>query len=81
MRDRRAVDALVEEADVVVHLAFVIVAGSEEDREINRAGSANVFEAAVAAGASRLVYTSSVAAYGFHSELPDLLKNWPAPGG
>ena len=73
VRDRRAVDALVEEADVVVHLAFVIVAGSEEDREINRAGSRNVFEAAVAAGASRLVYTSSVAAYGFRHDLPDLL--------
>jgi nucleoside-diphosphate-sugar epimerase len=71
--DREAVDALVEDADVVVHLAFVIVAGRGESREINLTGSRNVFEAAAAAGAKRLVYTSSVAAYGFHRDLPELL--------
>ncbi len=63
--DRSAVDALVADADVVVHLAFIIVAGQGGSREINLTGSRNVFEAAVAAGVSRLVYTSSVAAYGF----------------
>lgn len=68
--DRDAVEGLVEEADVVVHLAFVIVAGGGESREINREGSRLVFDAAVAAGAKRLVYTSSVAAYGFRRELP-----------
>ncbi len=72
--DREAVDALVAEADVVVHLAFVIVAGRGESREINLTGSRNVFEAAAAAGARRLVYTSSVAAYGFHRSLPSLLS-------
>ena len=71
--DRESVEALVEEADVVVHLAFVIVAGRGESREINLTGSRNVFEAAVAARAKRLVYTSSVAAYGFHSDAPELL--------
>ena len=71
--DRKAVEELVEDADVVVHLAFVIVAGRGETREINLTGSRNVFEAAVAAGAKRLVYTSSVAAYGFHRELPRLI--------
>lgn len=73
VRDPRAVEALVEEADVVVHLAFVIVGGGEEDREVNRVGSRNVFRAAAAAGAKRLVYTSSVAAYGFRRDLPELL--------
>ena len=72
--DREAVDALVAGADVVVHLAFVIVAGRGESREVNLAGSRNVFEAAVAAGAKRLVYTSSVAAYGFHRSLPSVLS-------
>lgn len=72
--DRAAVDALVGDADVVVHLAFVIVAGRGESREINLRGSRNVFEAAAAAGAKRLVYTSSVAAYGFHRSLPSLLS-------
>src|SRR5206468_2118153 len=60
---REDVDALVDGADVVVHLAFVILtAGSAESREVNLAGSRNVFEAAVASGAKRLVYASSVAA-------------------
>ncbi len=47
--DREAVEALVEEADVVVHLAFVIVAGGKESREVNLTGSRNVFEATAAA--------------------------------
>ena len=71
--DREAVEELVEDADVVVHLAFVIVAGRGETREVNLTGSRNVFEAAAAAGAKRLVYTSSVAAYGFHRDLPRLI--------
>ncbi|HEX5763434.1 MAG TPA: NAD-dependent epimerase/dehydratase family protein [Solirubrobacterales bacterium] len=71
--DRDSVEALVEGADVVAHLAFVIVAGSAASREINLNGSRNVFEATAAAGAKRLVYTSSVAAYGFHPDAPALL--------
>jgi UDP-glucose 4-epimerase len=72
--DRDAVDELVDGADVVVHLAFAIVAGGGESREVNLTGSRNVFEAAAAAGAKRLVYTSSVAAYGFNRGMPDLLE-------
>ena len=72
--DRGAVEELVADADVVVHLAFVIVAGGGESREINLTGSRNVFEATAAAGAKRLVYTSSVAAYGFSRGMPDLLS-------
>ncbi|MGH2975193.1 MAG: NAD-dependent epimerase/dehydratase family protein [Solirubrobacterales bacterium] len=80
--DRGAVDALVEGADVVVHLAFVIVAGGGDSREVNLTGSRNVFEAAAAAGAKRLVYTSSVAAYGFHRGMPSLLdEDEPLRGG
>lgn len=71
--DREAVEGLVEGADAVVHLAFAIVAGGGESREVNLTGSRNVFEAAAAAGARRLVYTSSVAAYGFHRGMPDLI--------
>jgi UDP-glucose 4-epimerase len=71
--ERPSVEALVNEADVVVHLAFIIFGGHAETRRINLEGSRNVFEAAVAAGAKRLVYTSSVAAYGFHDDNPDVL--------
>lgn len=79
--DREAVDALVADADVVAHLAFAIVAGSEESREVNLTGSRNVFEAVAAAGTRRLVYTSSVAAYGFGRGLPSLLtEEEPAQG-
>jgi UDP-glucose 4-epimerase len=79
--DRDAVADLVADADVVVHLAFIIVAGRGESREINLTGSRNVFEAAAAAGAKRLVYTSSVAAYGFHGDASDLLtEDVPARG-
>ena len=44
--DRAAVAALVEEADVVVHLAFMIMGGAKESRAVNLDGSRNVFEAA-----------------------------------
>jgi UDP-glucose 4-epimerase len=78
---REDVDALVADADVVVHLAFIIIAGSEQSREINLEGSRNVFEATVAAGAKRLVYASSVAAYGFHADNPQpLTEDVPTRG-
>lgn len=70
---RGDVDALVKGADVVVHLAFIIVAGSDSSEDINLTGSRNVFEATVAAKAKRLVYASSVAAYGFHESNPSPL--------
>ncbi|HEX6754223.1 MAG TPA: NAD-dependent epimerase/dehydratase family protein [Solirubrobacterales bacterium] len=72
--DREAVESLVEGVDVVVHLAFAIMAGDRDSREVNLTGSRNVFDAAAAAGAKRLVYTSSVAAYGFHRGMPELLS-------
>jgi nucleoside-diphosphate-sugar epimerase len=79
--ERADVDALVAGADVVVHLAFVIVAGSEASQHVNLTGSRNVFRAAVEAGAKRLVYASSVAAYGFHEDNPSpLTEDVPTRG-
>lgn len=72
--DREAVEDLVDGVDVVVHLAFAIMAGDRDSREVNLTGSRNVFEATAAAGAERLVYTSSVAAYGFGRGMPELLS-------
>ncbi len=40
--DRGAVDALVAEADVVVHLAFLIMGSHAETSRVNRAGARNV---------------------------------------
>ena len=81
--DVRDPDALREAfagADVVVHLAFLISgnASRETIRAINVDGTLNVFRAAAAAGARRFVYASSVAAYGFHADNPELIdEDWP----
>ena len=66
-------------ADVVVHLAFLIVGGDRETtRSINIEGTLNAFRAAAAAGARRFVYASSVAAYGFHTDNPvGMTEDWP----
>ena len=80
--DRDAVDALVAQVDVVIHLAFVIMGSREESARVNLQGTRNVFEATVAAqGPRRLVYTSSVAAYGYHSDNPlPLTEDVPTRG-
>src|ERR1700681_2763455 len=51
--DRDAVADLVKDADVVVHLAFMIMGGPQETSAVNMEGSRNVFQAAVSAGAKR----------------------------
>ncbi len=43
------VDALVAEADAVIHLAFIILGSREESARVNLDGTRNVFEATVAA--------------------------------
>jgi nucleoside-diphosphate-sugar epimerase len=80
--DREAVDAFVAQADVVIHLAFIIMGSREESARINLQGTRNVFEATVAAERPRrLVYTSSVAAYGYHADNPvPLTEDVPARG-
>ncbi len=80
VRDPDALRAAFVGVDVVVHLAFLISgnAGRETIRAINVDGTLNVFRAAAAAGARRFVYASSVAAYGFHADNPELIgEDWP----
>ncbi|MGV0838077.1 NAD-dependent epimerase/dehydratase family protein [Mycolicibacterium thermoresistibile] len=84
--DRDAVDALVTQADVVIHLAFIIMGSRAESARVNLTGTRNVFEAAVAGHTGggrprRLVYTSSVAAYGYHSDNPVPITEDIAPRG
>ena len=80
--DRAAVDDLVASADVVVHLAFVVFGSHSQSARVNVAGCRNVFEASVsAARPRRLVYTSSVAAYGYHPDTPvPIVETVPARG-
>jgi UDP-glucose 4-epimerase len=79
--DRGAVADLVQDADVVVHLAFIIMGSQRESSAVNLEGSHNVFEATVAAGVERLVYASSVAAYGFDGANPQPLTEDVAARG
>jgi UDP-glucose 4-epimerase len=79
--DRGALAALFDGVDVAVHLAFAIFGSREETRKVNLQGTRNVFEAAIKAGVKRLVYASSVAAYGFHPDNPQpLTEDVPARG-
>jgi nucleoside-diphosphate-sugar epimerase len=80
--DVRDPDALADafgDADVVVHLAFLIVGGTSQTRRaVNVDGTVNAFRAAAAVGARRFVYASSVAAYGFHRDNPvGMDEDWP----
>ena len=80
VRDPEALQEAFRGADVVVHLAFLITgnASRETTRAINVDGTLNAFRAAAAAGARRFVYASSVAAYGFHADNPELIaEDWP----
>jgi nucleoside-diphosphate-sugar epimerase len=80
VRDPAALREAFAGVDVVVHLAFLITgnASRETTRAINVDGTLNVFRAAAEVGASRFVYASSVAAYGFHADNPELIdEDWP----
>ena len=81
VQDRKSVREAVKGVDVVVHLAFAILDAGERTRGINVDGSRIVFEEAVRAGAERICYASSVAAYGFHDDNPDWLTEEIPPRG
>jgi UDP-glucose 4-epimerase len=80
--ERAAVEAFVADADVVVHLAYLIVGSRQESQRINLTGTRNVLEATVSADRPRrLVYTSSLAAYGYHADNPvPLTEDVPTRG-
>ena len=79
--DRGSLAALFDGAEVAVHLAFAIFGSREETRKVNLEGTRNVFEVAIKSGVKRLVYASSVAAYGFHLDNPQpLTEDVPAWG-
>lgn len=80
VRDQAALGEAFAGADVVVHLAFLITGAADRTtiRAINVEGTLNTFAAAVAAGAERFVYASSVAAYGFGRDNPPVMtEQWP----
>jgi UDP-glucose 4-epimerase len=68
---------LLKGMDVLYHLAFVVEPPkgmtTETIDEINIQGSRNVLHGAVAAGVSKIIVASSIAAYGAHPDNPDVL--------
>ncbi len=71
-----------EGCDAVVHLAFIVQPpkgmSMQTIDDINIDGSRRVFDAAVAAGAKRILYASSIAAYGAHPDNPTgLTEDFP----
>src|ERR687896_513261 len=69
-------------ADAVVHLAWLIQPGRDEQRlrEVNVDGSARVFRAAAAAGVPSLVYASSIGAYAPGPKDRGVDESWPTTG-
>lgn len=64
------------EIDVVVHLAAIVNPGRDHELEyrVDVDGSHHVLEACVAAGVRRIVVSSSGAAYGYHADSPEWLR-------
>ena len=62
--------------DVVVHLAAIVNPGRDHDLEyrVDVDGSRHVLEACVEAGVRRIVVSSSGAAYGYHPDNPEWLR-------
>jgi len=62
--------------DVVVHLAAIVNPGRDHDLEyrVDVDGSRHVLEACVEAGVRRIVVSSSGAAYGYHADNPEWLR-------
>ncbi|MFF2493340.1 NAD-dependent epimerase/dehydratase family protein [Agromyces sp. NPDC058064] len=77
--DALAVAAVVREhrIDTIVHLAAIVNPGAlDEEIEylVDVEGTRNVLDAAVAYGVSRIVVSSSGAAYGYHADNPEWLR-------
>lgn len=71
--------------DVVVHLASIVTPGRDSDRafeySVDVEGTRNVLDACLAAGVSKIVVSSSGAAYGYHADNPQWIdESWPIRG-
>ncbi len=73
---------IVEGADAVVHLAWLIQPSHDEQllRRVNVDGSQRVFDAVAAAGVPALVYASSVGAYSPGPKDRRVDESWPTGG-
>jgi len=71
---RQPFDHILEEhqIDTVVHTAWVVeqMRNTAEAEDINKSGTLNVLYCCVKTNVSRILYTSSTTAYGFHPDNP-----------
>jgi nucleoside-diphosphate-sugar epimerase len=79
---RDDLDGVLDGADVVVHLAWLIQPSHRLDvlEATNVSGSKRVFEAAARAGVGALVHASSVGAYSPGPKDPPVDESWPTEG-
>lgn len=75
-------EKLLQGVDVIYHLAFIVSPPKEKSVEeidkINIVGSVRVFEGAIAAGVKKIIYSSSISAYGAHPDNPEVIyENTP----
>ena len=69
---KREVYNILKNADIVLHLAFIVdeIRDKKKTHAINVEGSKNVFQACAANAVKKIIYTSSIAAYGAHPDNP-----------
>ena len=64
-------------ANIVAHLAAMVTPGRDSDRDLEYSvdvlGAENVLKSCLEAGVTKLIYTSSGAAYGYHADNPEWL--------
>ncbi len=78
IRDPNLSEVLADhEVDTVVHLAAVVSAGRNPDRELEHSidvgGTLNVLESCIRAGVRKVIISSSGAAYGYYADNPEWL--------
>lgn len=71
--DPSSIEPMIAGADVVVHLAWLLEANRDPKRAeaLNLGGTRNVLDAMTRHGVGRLVFASSVMAYGSHADHPE----------
>ncbi len=71
--------------DVVVHLAAIVTPGPESSREheyqVDVEGTRHVLDACIESGVRRLIVASSGAAYGYHPDHPEFIRESQATHG
>jgi len=75
-------EPLLRGADAIVHLAWLIQPGRDErlTERVNVTGSRRVFDAAIRADVSAIVYASSVGTYAPGPKDREVDESWPATG-